>query len=68
MLLQYVADQSKKRAQTSDENGDDEDDKDVKYVRKWYAPWKKVKVGGAAFKVGLCVEKFSLLMLLVLEP
>jgi len=51
VLLQYVADQSKKRAQTSDENGDDEDDKDVKYVRKWYAPWKKVKVGGAAFKV-----------------
>jgi len=31
------------------EGEDDEDE--TKYKRVWYAPWKKVKVGGATFKV-----------------
>jgi hypothetical protein len=50
VLLRYVKSESEKKKATSNDD-DDEDDKDVKYVRKWYTPWKKVKVSGGQFKV-----------------
>lgn len=34
-------------------NDDEEEDEDVKYVRKWYMPWKKVKVAGASKRVSI---------------
>lgn len=31
--------------------GGEGDEGEDKYKRLWYAPWKKVKVGGSTFKV-----------------
>jgi hypothetical protein len=38
----------------------EDDEEEVKYKRVWYAPWKKVKVGGASFKVGDPLEPIRL--------
>ncbi|KAK4685145.1 H+-transporting ATPase, partial [Tremellales sp. Uapishka_1] len=42
-LLRYVADQQEALKNKSDEP-EKEDDENTKYTRKWYSPWKKVKV------------------------
>ncbi|EIW68325.1 hypothetical protein TREMEDRAFT_44712 [Tremella mesenterica DSM 1558] len=42
-LLLYVEDQAK-ILKEKENKGDDDDDKDAKYVRKWYTPWKKTKI------------------------
>lgn len=50
VLLRFVSEQAE-RAKTKKDDSGDEDDEDTKYVRKWYAPWKKVKIEGKAKKV-----------------
>ncbi|WVQ95251.1 plasma-membrane proton-efflux P-type ATPase [Kwoniella sp. CBS 9459] len=50
VLLRYVEDQKEKLKNKKDDD-DDEDEKNVKYVRKWYTPWKKVKVDQGGKKV-----------------
>lgn len=43
VLLRYVQDeQAKLKNKRTDD--DDGDDKNAKYTRKWYTPWKKTKV------------------------
>ncbi|RSH85711.1 hypothetical protein EHS25_003852 [Saitozyma podzolica] len=43
VLLRYVNEQ-KEKLKNKGGGEDDDDDKDAKYTRKWYMPWKKVKV------------------------
>ncbi|WVQ79755.1 plasma-membrane proton-efflux P-type ATPase [Cryptococcus sp. DSM 104549] len=43
VLLKYVADEQQKQKNKKDDDGGEEEE-DVKYVRKWYMPWKKTKV------------------------
>jgi H+-transporting ATPase len=50
VLLRYVADQAEKQKNKA-KGGDEDEDKDAKYKRLWYAPWKKVRMGGGAKKV-----------------
>ncbi|WWC90371.1 plasma-membrane proton-efflux P-type ATPase [Kwoniella dendrophila CBS 6074] len=50
VLLRYVEDQ-KQKLKNKKNDDDDEDEKDVKYTRKWYAPWKKTKVESGTKKV-----------------
>ncbi|KAK8854504.1 plasma-membrane proton-efflux P-type ATPase [Kwoniella newhampshirensis] len=50
VLLRFVADQQQKLKNKKDDDGED-DEKDVKYTRKWYAPWKKTKVNTAGKKI-----------------
>ncbi|WVR09316.1 plasma-membrane proton-efflux P-type ATPase [Kwoniella sp. DSM 27419] len=50
VLLRYVEDQKNKLKNKKDDD-DDGDEKDVKYTRKWYSPWKKVKVEQGTKKV-----------------
>lgn len=38
-------------------NDDDEEEEDEKYERKWYMPWKKVKVVGKQKKVSSCIAR-----------
>lgn len=54
VLLRYVKQESE-RLKNKKQQGDD-DEEETKYKRVWYAPWKKVKVGGASFKVGHSVQ------------
>jgi len=49
VLLRYVEDQKSKIKKGGDDT--EEDDKDVKYTRKWYTPWKKTKISTAPKKV-----------------
>lgn len=52
VLLRYVEDQANKaKNRGKEEDDEDDDDKDAKYTRVWYAPWKKVKVGGKEKKI-----------------
>lgn len=54
VLLRYVEDQANKAKNKGKEEDDgDDDDKDAKYTRVWYAPWKKVKVGGKEKKASI---------------
>lgn len=50
MLLKYVADQQEKIKKGGDDDGK-EDEENVKYVRKWYTPWKKTKIQTGGKKV-----------------
>ncbi|WVW85256.1 plasma-membrane proton-efflux P-type ATPase [Kwoniella bestiolae CBS 10118] len=50
VLLRYVEEQKQRLKNKKDDDGDD-DDKNAKYVRKWYAPWKKTKVESGTKKV-----------------
>ncbi|WVF67679.1 plasma-membrane proton-efflux P-type ATPase [Kwoniella sp. CBS 6097] len=50
VLLRYVEEQKQKLKNKKDDD-DEDDEKDVKYVRKWYTPWKKVKVQQGGKKV-----------------
>jgi H+-transporting ATPase len=50
VLLRYVKEQQEKLKNKGNDNGEDED-KDAKYIRKWYMPWKKVKVDSGKRKV-----------------
>lgn len=50
MLLKYVADQQEKIKKGGDDEGK-EDEENVKYIRKWYTPWKKTKVETGGKKV-----------------
>lgn len=50
MLLKYVADQQEKIKKGGDDDGKEEEE-DVKYVRKWYTPWKKTKIQTGGKKV-----------------
>ncbi len=52
VLLRYVAEeQNKLKNKRKDDGGGD--DKDAKYTRKWYSPWKKTKVQEGMKGVGL---------------
>lgn len=50
MLLRYVKSEAE-RLKRAGSGQDDNEDEETQYKRLWYAPWKKVKVGGSAFKV-----------------
>lgn len=50
VLLKYVADQQEKIKKGGDDDGKEEEE-DVKYVRKWYTPWKKTKIQTGGKKV-----------------
>ncbi|WWC63631.1 plasma-membrane proton-efflux P-type ATPase [Kwoniella dejecticola CBS 10117] len=50
VLLRYVEDQKQKLKNKKDDDGED-DEKNAKYVRKWYAPWRKTKVDSGPKKV-----------------
>lgn len=50
MLLKYVADQQEKIKKGGDDDGKEEEE-NVKYVRKWYTPWKKTKIQTGGKKV-----------------
>jgi H+-transporting ATPase len=54
VLLRYVEDEKAKLSKRGNEQ--EEDEKDVKYTRKWYTPWKKTKISTAAKKVSLYVS------------
>jgi len=49
-LLRYVNDHAEKLAHTTGKQQEENED-DVKYTRKWYAPWKKIRVGQSAKEV-----------------
>jgi H+-transporting ATPase len=51
VLLRYVNEQ-KEKLKNKGGGEDDDDDKDAKYTRKWYMPWKKVKVDSGKRRVG----------------
>ncbi|WWC93239.1 plasma-membrane proton-efflux P-type ATPase [Kwoniella sp. B9012] len=50
VLLRYVEEQ-KQKLKNKKGDDDEDDDKNAKYVRKWYAPWKKTKVESGTKKV-----------------
>ncbi|KIR33542.1 plasma-membrane proton-efflux P-type ATPase [Cryptococcus deuterogattii MMRL2647] len=50
VLLKYVADQQEKIKKGGDDDGKEEEE-NVKYVRKWYTPWKKTKIQTGGKKV-----------------
>nr|ODN94592.1 plasma-membrane proton-efflux P-type ATPase [Cryptococcus depauperatus CBS 7855] len=50
VLIRYVHDQAERIGRKSNED-DEEDDEKVKYIRKWYTPWKKTKVESRGKKV-----------------
>jgi H+-transporting ATPase len=51
VLLRYVNEQ--KETLKNKGGGEEEDeDKDAKYTRKWYMPWKKVKMDSGKRRVG----------------
>ncbi|ORY32156.1 putative hydrogen-exporting ATPase [Naematelia encephala] len=56
VLLRYVADQQAKLK--ARRGGNDEEEKDVKYIRKWYTPWKKTKVEAAEKKASWIPEEW----------
>ena len=49
MLLRFVTDQAERAKRKG--NDEEEEEEDVKYTRKWYMPWKKVKVASQNKKV-----------------
>ncbi|KAL7422606.1 hypothetical protein Q5752_003254 [Cryptotrichosporon argae] len=51
VLLRYVTDQAEKQKRGGGDDDGQDDDEHAKYVRKWYMPWKKVKVDQGAKKV-----------------
>lgn len=49
VLLRFVKEESE-RLKSAKSGGEDEEE-EATYKRVWYAPWRKVKVGGSTFKV-----------------
>jgi len=54
VLLRFVKQESE-RLKSAKSGGEDEEE-ETTYKRVWYAPWRKVKVGGSAFKASLECE------------
>jgi len=55
VLLRFVKQESE-RLKSAKSNAEDEEEEST-YKRVWYAPWRKVKVGGSAFKASLEYER-----------
>jgi len=51
VLLRFVKEESE-RLKSAKSGGEDEEE-EATYKRVWYAPWRKVKVGGSTFKASL---------------
>lgn len=49
MLLRFVSEQAEKIKRKGGD--DDEEEEEAKYTRKWYRPWKKVRVENTNKKV-----------------
>ena len=58
VLLRYVADQQSKVKNKRSDDGD-EDDKDAKYTRNWYTPWKKTKINQGTKKACHPIRHFD---------